>query len=243
MAKIDTHAYLASTPFSEGMANRDNIVATMSRFDIEAILLVSKMSVDCDVLNGNKQLKKLVSVSDGIYAYVAANADYPELSIEQLRAYLTRPEFVGTVFATPAGRSLLLDEVREIVNAQRRYGKPLVFQARNLADVNFVRSVAEAFPTLSIVLLGMGGDDWRSAVEAAKRFVNIHLAISGSLDSDKISYAYSLIAARRLLFGSGLPFAEPTIFENLINESSVLTTSDRRRIFRQNASGLFHINE
>jgi len=243
MPKIDVHTSLGPTPFSDEMSSKDAILRSMARFDLEAVVLVSSLGVECDVVNGNKQLKQMLSASDGIYGYVTVNADYPELSIEQQRAYLSRPEFVGTVFASPLGRPLLLDEVREITNAQRRYTKPIAFHARNLADVNFIRSVAEAFTTIPIVLLGMGGDDWRSAVEAAKRWVNIHLAISGSVDADKISYAYSVIAARRLLFGSGLPFAEPSIYENLVNESKVLTTNDRKRIYRQNASLLFHIND
>lgn len=243
MPKIDCHTYVAPTPFSENMAAKDKILESMQRFDLEAVVLVSSLGTECDLLNGNKQLKQFVSDAEGIYAYVTVNADYPEQSIEQQRAYLTKPEFVGALFAPPAGRSLLLEEIREITNAQRRYGKPLAFRTRNLDDVNSVRAVAEAFPTIQIVLLGMGGDAWRSAVEAAKKFVNVHLDISGSLDADKISYAYSTIAARRLLFGSGLPFSEPSVYEVLVNESKVLTTNDRKRIFRQNASALFHINE
>jgi predicted TIM-barrel fold metal-dependent hydrolase len=184
-----------------------------------------------------------VNVSDGIYGYVTVNSEYPEQSIEQQRTFLTKREFVGTVFAPPFGRAIALDDVREIANAQRRYGKPLAFRARHADDVVGVRAIAEAFPTIPFVLLGMGGDSWRSAVDAARKCVNIHLDISGSRDADKISYAYSVLAGRRMLFGSGLPFAEPTLFEVLVAESKVLTAYDRERILRQNASVLFHINE
>jgi len=227
MPKIDCHTY----------------VGPMSRFDLEAVLVVSSLGAECDMIIGNKQLKNIVSAASGIYGYVTVNAEYPKQSIEQQRTYLTSPDFIGAVFAPPVGRALSLDEVFEVSNAQRRYTKPLAFHARNLADVNAARAVAEAFPSIPIIMLGMGGDAWRYAVEAAKQFVNIHLDISGSVDSDKISYAFSLIAARRLLFGSGLPYAEPTLYQTLVDESKVLTTSDRRRIFRQNASMLFHINE
>jgi predicted TIM-barrel fold metal-dependent hydrolase len=243
MPKIDVHTYLGPTPFSENMESKERILTTMRRFDLEAVILVSSLGIECDLINGNKQLRQVVSEPEGIYGFVTVNADYPDLSIEQQRAYLTKRDFLGTVFATPAGRSLHLDEVKEIVNAQRRYTKPIAFTASNVADVNFVRAVAEAFPTIPILMLGMGGDAWRSAVEAAKAFVNIHLDISGSVDADKISYAYSAIAARRLMFGSSLPYAEPAVYDNLVAESTVLTTTDRNRIFRQNASLLFHINE
>jgi predicted TIM-barrel fold metal-dependent hydrolase len=243
VAKIDCHTYLASTPFSDEMTDKNRIVATMKKFDLEAVLLVSCLGIECDMINGNKQLKQTVSVDDGIYGYVTVNCEYPEQSIEQQRTYLTRPDFVGAIFATPSGRSLHLDDVYEIANAQRRYTKPLAFRARNVEDIDGIRSVAEAFPKIPILLLGVGNDGWRSSVEAARKFVNIHLDISGSLDSDKISYAYSTIAARRLIFGSGLPSAEPSLYANLVDESKVLTTSDRNRIFRGNASVLFHINE
>jgi predicted TIM-barrel fold metal-dependent hydrolase len=243
MPKIDCHTYLSATPFSEDMASQARIVESMVQFDLEAVVVVSSLGIECDMINGNKQLKGVVSAERGIYGYVTVNAEFPRQSIEQQRTYLTSPDFVGTVFAPPAGRSLSLNEVFEICNGQRRYTKPIAFHTRNLEDVRSARAVAEAFPKIPIIFLGMGGDAWRSAVEAAKEFVNIQLDISGSVDADKISYAYSLIAARRLLFGSALPFSEPTIYQVLVDESKVLTTSDRRRIFRQNASMLFHINE
>jgi predicted TIM-barrel fold metal-dependent hydrolase len=87
----------------------------------------------------------------------------------------------------------------------------------------------------------MGGEDWRAAVEAAKACVNLYLEISGSLDAEKIAHAASVISSRRLIFGSSLPFADPSLFVGLVEEAGVLTASDRKRIYFENALGLFKI--
>ena len=153
MSKIDCHTYLASTPFSDNMTDRRRIAESMEKFDLEALVLVSSLGIECDMLNGNKQLRAIVNADAGIYAYVTVNSEYTEQSIEQQRTYLTRPEFVGAVFVSPIGRSLHLDDVYEIANAQRRYGKPLVFRARNAEDIDGIRGIAQEFSKIPIIIL------------------------------------------------------------------------------------------
>ncbi len=84
----------------------------------------------------------------------------------------------------------------------------------------------------------MGGDDWRSAVAAAKQHLNIYLEISGSLDSDKIGQAASVLTPRKLLFGSGIPYGSPHLTRALVESDPTLTRPDRSRILSENAVAL-----
>jgi predicted TIM-barrel fold metal-dependent hydrolase len=87
----------------------------------------------------------------------------------------------------------------------------------------------------------MGGDDWHVAVNAAKRHLNIYLEMSGSLDSDKVTHASTVITPRKLLYGSALPYSDPELTAGLIDESPTLTVGDRARIYYQNAAMLFGV--
>ena len=97
--------------------------------------------------------------------------------------------------------------------------------------------VAIKFPL--IILLTMGGEDWHSAVAAAKRHVNLYLEISGTLDSDKIAYATSMLTPRKVLYGSCLPYSDPQLTIGLVEETKTLTANDRNRVYYQNAQQLF----
>jgi predicted TIM-barrel fold metal-dependent hydrolase len=197
------------------------------------------MAASCDFLSGNRHLQQVVSREQGIYGFVTLNADYPEQSIQSQRAYLSKKEFLGAVLFQPQDGALTYNDVHEIVNAQRRYTKPLLIHTPNLEAIHGAREIAEHLPQMRIVLLTMGGDNWHAAVDVAKAHVNVNLEVSGSLDSDKIAYAANALSSRRMLFGSGLPHADPYLTMGLIEGTELLSASDRARILRQNAMALF----
>jgi hypothetical protein len=93
---------------------------------------------------------------------------------------------------------------------------------------------------MKFLLLGMGGEDWRAAVAAAKQHLNLYLEISGSLDADKVAHAAATVTPRKLVYGSGLPYQDPELTVALVAEASGITASDRRRILAQNAQALFN---
>jgi predicted TIM-barrel fold metal-dependent hydrolase len=130
------------------------------------------------------------------------------------------------------------DDAREILNAQRRFAKPVAIRVPDGDAVHAARQIAAEFPAMKFVLLGMGGEDWRLAVTAAKQHLNLYLEISGSLDSDKVAQASSVITPRKLLYGSGLPQAAPELTLALVESAPTLTRADRNRILSENAVAL-----
>ena len=93
---------------------------------------------------------------------------------------------------------MTLEDARDILNAQRRYAKPVAIHVPDGEAVQAGREIAAAFTAMKFVFLGMGGDDWRSAVRVAKQHLNVYLEISGSLDSDKIAQASAVLTPRKL---------------------------------------------
>jgi predicted TIM-barrel fold metal-dependent hydrolase len=105
--------------------------------------------------------------------------------------------------------------------------------------VHCARQIAAEFPSMKFILLTMGGNDWHTAVIAAKQHLNIYLELSGSLDTDKIAHAAATLTPRKVLYGSGIPFNDPQLTLGLVADTASLTNFDRNRILAENAQTLF----
>ena len=239
MPIFDSHAYLADTPLSHSMASRDAVVSTMQKYNFTSVALISGTAASCDFVTGNQRLREILNVDAGLFGYCTLNAGYPAESLEEQRKHLARPEFVGGVLFGHDGNPVTLAEARDILNAQRRFAKPMAIHVPNAEAANAVREIAVEFPSMKFILLNMGGEDWHTAVAVAKQHVNLYLEISGPLDSDKVENAVSVLTPRKLLFGSGLPYGDPQLTMGLIDETKALTVMDRNRVYYQNAQQLF----
>ena len=239
MAIFDSHAYLADTPLSHSMATQQAVLSTMQRYKFDAVALVSGIASSCDFVAGNQNLREILSPDQGLYGYVTLNAGYPAESLEEQRKHLGRPGFVGGLLFGHDGVPVTLADSREILNAQRRFMKPMAIHVPNAEAAIAIHEIAAEFPSMKFILLTMGGEDWHTAVAAAKRYVNLYLEISGPLDSDKVAYATSVLTPRKVLYGSCLPYSDPQLTMGLVDETRTLTAQDRNRVYYQNAQQLF----
>ena len=240
MPTFDAHAYFVETPLTGAMATQAAIRQTMQRSGIDAVALISGLSAHCDFITGNRLLRDILDPAAGLFGWVTLNADYANASQEEQRRYLTRPEFVGGVMFGQNGNPVTVDHAREILNAQRRFTKPMAIHVADADGIQAARAIAEEFPSMKFLLLTMGGEDWRTAVAAAKRYLNLYLELSGSLDADKVAHAAASLTPRKLIYGSGAPYRDPELGLALVNEATGLTGFDRTRILSQNAQALFN---
>ena len=243
MPLFDAHAYLTDTALTHAMADPSAVRATLSRHGITSAALVSGLAAECDFITGNHRLGQMLNAAEGLFGYAVLNGAYVTDSLEEQRRHLLRPEFVAGILYPHDGQPVTIDDAREIVNAQRRYLKPIAIYTPDADAIHAATVIAEAFTTMKFLFLTMGGDDWRTAVAAAKRQINIYLEISGSLDSDKIASAAAAVTPRKLLFGSQLPHSDPQLMIGLIEEATALTNYDRNRILHQNAESFFNAQQ
>jgi predicted TIM-barrel fold metal-dependent hydrolase len=240
MPTFDAHAFYVETPLSQASASRDAILETMQRSQIDGVALISGLAASCDFITGNRRLREILDASAGLFGWVTLNADYPNESQDEQRRHMMRPEFVGGVLFGYNGNPVTADSAREVLNAQRRFTKPIAIHTPDAEAVRAARAIAEEFPSMKFLLLTMGGEDWRLAVAAAKRYLNLYLEISGSLDADKVAHAAATLTPRKLIYGSGLPHRDPELALALVAEADGLTGFDRTRILSQNAQALFN---
>jgi len=238
MAIFDAHVFYGQIPFSAALATREAALNTLRSREITGAALISGLAADCDFVTGNRRLREVVSPQDGLFGWVTLNAGYSAESQEEQRRHQMKRGMVGAALFGHQGRPVLLEDAREILNAQRRYAKPVALDVPDGDAVHAAREIAAAFPAMKFVWLGMGGDSWRSAVATAKQHLNIYLEISGSLDTDKIAFAASVLTPRKLLYGSGMPHSDPELPRALVETATTLTRADRSRILSENAIAL-----
>ena len=241
MPLFDIHAYYGPTPLFPGFGSRESVQQMMKRFSMDAIALISTRARYSDFISGNSELKPIVDAELGIFGYVTANSAYPDESMQEMRVYLTKHAFLGTVLFPQADAPVLLADTKELINAARRYTKPIMVFVEDRDGVRALREIAAEFDQIRFVILNMAGEDWRAAVSASKMHANILLDISGVLDEDKIEYAAAHISPRKILFGSSMPYSDPSVYTGMIAAANTVSELDRRRISFVNALNLFSI--
>ena len=240
MPIFDAHVYWMDSPITHEAATRASILDAMRRRDVTQAGLISGLAARCDFVAGNRALAQILDPSVGLFGYAVVNADYSTESQEEFRRYLSRNEFLGAVMFGHNGQPVTADDARDVLNAYRRFSKPMAIATPDAASVHAARAIAAEFPAMKFVLLGMGGDSWRTAIGVAKKHLNVYLEISGSLDSDKVAHAAEALTPRKVIYGSGFPLADPEAILGMVETAPTVTRADRDRILSLNAQTLFN---
>ena len=192
-----------------------------------------------DPLAGNRILRKVVEQGDGLYGCLITHVNRVDSSVSAMREQMPQRKFVGMAIA-PArtGEPVTKILADEIINAYRRYSKPLFLFTPNAESVHEALEIARGYPMLKVIFLGMGGADWRTAIAAAHASTNVLLEIIRSLDRAKLPAAVETLGAHRILFGSSTPRVDAAAAAGLIEDSD-LSADSRRRILQDNAQRLF----
>ena len=243
MKVFDIHSYLGGSVIPGMAANGNAVFAQMQQRGVQSSLLCSSHAMAVDPTAGNRILKSMLEQSPSLYGCLVTHVNRMESSITVMRELMTNKKFlamaiVGSHPNEPVDK-LLADE---IINAYRRYSKPLFLFASNSDMVHSALEIAKAYTAIKVVLVGMGGSDWRSAIAAAEGCTNLMLETSGVLDRSKLPAAVEAIGTHRVLFGSGAPHVDQSVALGLV-EDSTLSADARRRILYDNAEKLFGLEE
>ena len=220
----------------------EGIKKALDRFGIEAAILVPRLAVDADFLLGNRELLAAIKSDDRLYGYLVVNPVFPEEAIKLMRQAMVVPKFVALAMFQGASKPFPnLDDCREVLNAYRRFTKPVMLEVTSIEAISAAGQIATEFASIKFILGSMGGEAWKG-VMGLGRLLNIHLETSGTLDSEKIEEAVENFGPRRVLFGSDLPFANPASMLALI-QSSNIPKDVMSRILDTNAKNLFGLRQ
>jgi hypothetical protein len=236
---IDVHSYFGGS-IVPGIAAGANSISSGARDrEIDAVVLLSNHARNVDPLAGNRILRKVLEQGPNLYGCLVTHINRVDSSVTVMRDLMGNKKYLAMAVADVSPDEPVSKLVAdEIVNAYRRYGKPLFLFTPNAKCVISALEIAKGYPMLKVVFLGMGGGEWRNAIAAAHSCTNVYLETSGALDRAKLPAAVEAIGAHRILFGSGSPTIDAAAAMGLIHDSG-LSEDAMRKIFGENAEKLF----
>ncbi|HET6455239.1 MAG TPA: amidohydrolase family protein [Armatimonadota bacterium] len=220
----------------------EGVKKALDRFGIETAILIPRLAVDADFPHGNKELLDAIKGDDRLYGYLVVNPVFPEESIRLMRQTMVLPKFVAMAMFQGSSKPFPnLDDCREVLNAYRRFTKPVMLDVTSCDAISAAEQIAAEFATIKFILGSMGSEAWKG-VMGLSQLLNVFLETSGTLDSEKIEEAVESFGPRRVLFGSDLPFANPASMLALIQDSNV-PKDVMTRILDTNARNLFGLGK
>jgi len=239
VAIIDVHAEIGTTPLWGVPFSDANLTRSMQKYGVERSVVSSTIGNSCDFRLGNAQIAQVVKANRALKGCVVTNINYPEQSQKDMHTYLGDDSFAGLLLtAGMRDKPVILAESEELLNAHRRFIKPVFLHVPTKEALIAANDIAKAFPIMKFVLLKMGGEDWRIATVLADRTLNLVLEVSGSFSPDKIKFAVDRIGSHRLVYGSGLPYVDPSAVIGLVNDTDI-SDVDKRNIFENSARRIF----
>ncbi len=241
---IDVHCGFGGTVAARFWDTADGIRQAMQQRGIGMAFASSLSARTYDPIAGNDELAAIVGTGHEIVdirGWLVVHPSRAEDGHTQMRRYLLSDRFVGVaLYPDPlTGLPILARNAAEAVTAFRRYSKPVLVQAPTAAAMYEVVRLAQDFNGVKFIASGMGGEEWREAIEMSTKPLNLFLDISGSLCSDKIDYAFSEMGGvRKLLFASGAPMTDPAAVLAMLFESG-LSEDDRTKVLYVNAQRMF----
>lgn len=215
--------------------------AGRARFDVMGV--ASRRALAGDLAAGNAEVKALLAEAPTMRGWVVINPVYPERSSEELRKYASSPKWLGA-FIHPGmtGESLASVATREMLNAYRRYTKPILVHVADEQATRDLDALAREFTQLKIIAQGAGGDDWQACALVAKQATNVFLEpFSGGPHRGKLEAILATVGPNRVVFGSNYPDSNPGAALGLWMDSK-LSDSEKQAVLTTNAVRLFGFN-
>src|SRR5690242_15635707 len=132
MTIFDVHSYFGGALVPNTANSAASITATMQARGIDAATVMFAHAPLVDLVSGHRVLAKVIEQSPSLYGCVVTHVNRVESSIAAMRELMQNRKFLGMA-VTGMGDDEPVDRIvaEEIINAYRRYGKPLFLYARN----------------------------------------------------------------------------------------------------------------
>jgi predicted TIM-barrel fold metal-dependent hydrolase len=245
---IDVHCGWGSTLAAPNWKDIEEVRGTLQKRKISLGCISSLLGRRYDLTAGNEAVANAVSdepeagdtdLRGWLVIHPARTAEVTE----QMRRYLYSKRFVGAaLYSDPlTGTPVTVSDAHDLLQAFRRFHKPLLVDTPNAAAMAEVVRIADEMSGIRVVASGMGGEEWREAIAMCAKPGNLFLDISGVLIPEKVEYAIEVLhGTRKLLFASGAPYTDPAAVLGLLDDLD-LAADDRRRILYVNAERIFDL--
>ncbi len=243
MPVFDIHTWLGGGVVPGVAGNASQIVNSMAAREVEGAIVFSAHAMLADATAGNRILKSTIDPHPNLYGGLVTHTNRIPQSIAIMRELMLGKKFLGMLITSPHPEQPLSRYVAdELINAYRRYSKPLFLPTPTAAHVHVALDIAKEYPMLKVICLGMGGSEWRAAINAAHYCPNLLLETSGELNRTKLAVTLEVIGFHRILFGSGSPHVDSAASKGVVTEAE-LPSAVKEAILYGNADKVFRLHE
>ena len=240
MARIDLHCFLGTTPDTRALAAPSGAAALAyaDQGQFEA-LCFSAPQASFDLVGGNAFLAEQIAGDKRFRGWMTASIHRPELSGELARKYLVKPSFCGALIEQKTdAESITSQGGRDVLNALRRYSRPVLVTVGTPATLEAAVAAAREFNTLKFVISPQTEELTRVAATAIKEVVNtLFMPSVGYAERDVVASAMETLGERRVAWASGWGRFSPVAALGMARDSA-LSTAQQDRFAYKNASEL-----
>lgn len=240
MPLIDLHCHIGYTPetLAVELLSAHAAKAYADQFGVEMVCFSSHLAV-VDVAGGNDALQETLAVDKRFLGWLTLSVHQPELSMETARRYLVKSAWFGTMLdqATDAD-AVNLQGAQEVLNALRRYSKPVLLSVSSPATLHAALDAARTFNTLKFLLSPQNEYMTAVTVPAMKEVINtVFLPVAAFAERDIVAHAVDVLGERRVAWASDWGRFHPASALGMIRDSA-LTGPQRERVGHRNAREL-----
>jgi predicted TIM-barrel fold metal-dependent hydrolase len=209
-----------------------------ARYDLMGV--ASRRALAGDLSAGNAEVKAALDAVPQLRGWVTINPAFPDRSAEELRKYVSSAKWLGAVLNPGlSGQSLESSATREVLNAFRRFGKPVLIHIETDTDIRALEDLAQEFNTLKFIAGSAGGPHWQTCTLVAKRQTNIFVEpFSGGVHRGKLEAILQSLGPHRVVFASNFPQGNPGAALGLLLDAR-LSDGEKQSILTGSAVRLF----
>jgi uncharacterized protein len=180
-----------------------------------------------------------------ILAYVRVNPNFGEAAIRELKKCVYDYKFPG-IMMHPEWESFAANDLRllsPIFKIADEKHLPVTFHTGyypTCEPLLFV-ALADAFPRVPIMLKHLGYEYVRDAIVAAQLCENIYLETAGNSSSAEIRACIKQAGAKRVVYGSDLPYINPEVVIQKINLLEDISDKDKTDVLGDNIARMHRL--
>lgn len=237
MPLIDLHCHIGVTP--ETLALRapeaSGARAYAEQFGVETLCFSAGLA-SSDLSGGVEDLVELLGMDARFRGWLTVDIHQTETSAELARKYLVKTAFCGALIEQKSDADAVTTAGgREVLNALRRYSKPVLLSVTSPATLEAAVQAAREFSTLKFLLSPQNEYLTRVAVPAMKEAINcVFLPVAAFAERDIVATAVAILGERRVAWASDWGRFAPAAALGMIRDCA-LGAPQRERVGLRNA--------
>ncbi|HEX8462999.1 MAG TPA: amidohydrolase family protein [Abditibacterium sp.] len=240
MPLIDLHCHTGFTAETLALGAPDAAAARAyaDQYGVEALCFSAALSAS-DLCGGTADLVGFLAADARFRGWLTLSTHQTELSGELARKYLVKPSFCGAFIEQSTDADVVTTAGgREVLNALRRYSRPVMLSVSSPATLDAAIHAAREFSTLKFIISPQDEYLTQVAAPAMKEAVNsVFLPVAAYAERDVIAMAVAILGERRVAWGSNWGRFVPAAALGMIRDSA-LTGPQRERVGLRNAREL-----